>query len=131
MIDSVLETNPWTYNIKDISGEIIIGSIYEKQLLLSKLKVIYYPEPDSCIRDKVKVIDFFDKLKTVPIDLKKLSDLVDEKVVKNTKCDLLNTKVNNFEKITTNLILINQNNAGKQNLGKKQELIKKYLTLEV
>ena len=34
----------------------IIGSFYEKQLLLSILLMSYYPEPDSHIRDKVKAL---------------------------------------------------------------------------
>ena len=37
IIDSVLKTNSWTYKIKDLNGEKIIGSFYEKELLLSKL----------------------------------------------------------------------------------------------
>ena len=38
IIDSVLKTNPWTYKIiKDLKGEKIIGSFYEKELLRSKL----------------------------------------------------------------------------------------------
>ena len=37
IIDSVLKTNPWTYKIKDLNREIIIGSFYEKELLWSKL----------------------------------------------------------------------------------------------
>ena len=37
IIDSVFKTNPWTYKIKDLNGEKIIGSFYEKELLLSKL----------------------------------------------------------------------------------------------
>ena len=28
IIDSVLKTNPWTYKIKDLSGEKIIGKFY-------------------------------------------------------------------------------------------------------
>ena len=49
------------------------------------------------------------KLKTVPIDLKKLSDAVDNDVVKNTKLDTLKT-VNSLEKKipdATTLIHIN------------------------
>ena len=38
-----------------------------------------------------------DKLKTAPIDLKKLSDVMSKEVVKNTKFNKLNTKVNNLE----------------------------------
>ena len=37
IIDSVSKTNPWTYKIKDLNGEKIIGSFCEKKLLLSKL----------------------------------------------------------------------------------------------
>ena len=38
------------------------------------------------------------KLKTVPVDLKKLSDIVDNKIIKNTKFTTLKTKLNNLEK---------------------------------
>ena len=38
------------------------------------------------------------KLKTVPLDLKKFSDVVDNELVKNTKFNTLKTKVNNLEK---------------------------------
>ena len=133
----------------------------------------YYPEPDSHIRDKVKVrkelenatgIDTSDlaakinsialkvegdkldihkltnvptslnnlktkvndldvgKLKTFPVDLKKISDVVDNEVVKNTKCNTLKTKVNNLENKVpeaTTLIYINQFNTDTQNLQKK------------
>ena len=34
LINSVLKTNPWTYKIKDLNGEKVIGSFYEKELLL-------------------------------------------------------------------------------------------------
>ena len=132
----------------------------------------YYPEPNSHIRDKVKVVldlsndatkkkldhatgvdtsdlatkkDFIDlraevdkldiakfvnvstslnnlktkvddldsgKLKTVPVDLKQLSDVVDKKVVKNTKFNTLKTKVNNLKNPdATFLIHINQYNT--------------------
>ena len=36
IIDSVLKTNPWVYTIKNLNGKKIIGSFYEKELLLSK-----------------------------------------------------------------------------------------------
>ena len=55
IIDSVLKTNPWTYKIKDLKGEKIIGSFYEKELLRRILWRSYYSEPDIHIRDKVKV----------------------------------------------------------------------------
>ena len=37
IIDSVLKANPWTYKIKDLNKENIMGRFYEKELLLSKL----------------------------------------------------------------------------------------------
>ena len=37
IIDIVLKTNPWTYKLKNLNGEKIIGSFYEKELLLSVL----------------------------------------------------------------------------------------------
>ena len=37
IISSDFKTNPWTCEIKDLNGEKIIGSLYEKELLLSKL----------------------------------------------------------------------------------------------
>ena len=59
---------------------------------------------------KTKVDDLYvGKLKTVPIDLKKLS--VDNQVVKNTKFSTLKTKVNKLNKKVpdaTTLILKNQ-----------------------
>ena len=55
--------------------------------------------------------------------LKKLSDLADNELVKNTKFNALKTKVNSLEKKildTTKLIHINQYNTDKQNLEKKK-----------
>ena len=70
------------------------------------------------------------KLKTVPIDLKILSDVVANEVVKKTKLNTLKTNANSLEKKipdVTTLIHINQYNTDKQNLEKKMEmLIKKY-----
>ena len=37
IINSVLKTNPWTYRMKDLNGEKIIGSFCEKELLRSIL----------------------------------------------------------------------------------------------
>ena len=56
IINSDLKTNPWTYEIKDLNGEKIIGSLSEKELLLSKLWISCYPEPNSHIREKVGVV---------------------------------------------------------------------------
>ena len=51
-----MKANPWTYKIKDLNGEKIIGSFYEKELLRNILLMSYYPEPDSHMRDKVKSV---------------------------------------------------------------------------
>ena len=72
---------------------------------------------------KVKV-DGLDigKSKTVPVELKKLSGVVANQVVKNTKFSILKTKINSFGKKvpdTTTLIHINQYNIDKQNLEKQ------------
>ena len=60
---------------------------------------------------KAKVNDFdVGKLKAVPVDLKKLSDVVDNEVVKNAKFNTLKAKVNNLERRipdATTLIYIN------------------------
>ena len=62
------------------------------------------------------------KLKTVLVDMKKLSDVVGNVVVENTKFNTLKRKVNSLEeKISdaTILIYINQYNTDKQNLEEK------------
>ena len=62
------------------------------------------------------------KFNNVPVDLKKLSDVVGTEVVKNTIFNTLKTKVNNLDnKIpdATTLIQINQYNTDKKNLEEK------------
>ena len=47
---------------------------------------------------KIEVEDLdVDKLKTFPVDLKELGDVVSKEVVKNSKFNKLNSKVNNLE----------------------------------
>ena len=154
IIDSILKTNLRTYKIKELNGEKIIGTFYEKEFLLSILSMSYYPEPDSHIRTKIKVVlDLLnyvtkkkmlqalihliqllkinllllklkltnqtlinllmlqldnDKLKTVPMDLRKSSGVVDNEGVKNTKFNTLKAKVNNLENKTPGSIHRNQ-----------------------
>ena len=36
-MDSVLKTNPWIYEVKDLNEEKILGSFYEKDFLLNIL----------------------------------------------------------------------------------------------
>ena len=51
---------------------------------------------------KTKVDDLdVGKLKTVPVVLKKISDVVDKQIDKNTKFNTLNMKVNNLEQKTS------------------------------
>ena len=51
--------------------------------------------PTSLNNFKIKVDDLdLNKLKAAPVDLKKIRDLVDNQVVKNTKFNAINTKVN-------------------------------------
>ena len=49
------------------------------------------------LKAKVDALDV-GKLKTVPADLKKISDVVDNEFVKKTKFNILKIKVNNLEK---------------------------------
>ena len=62
------------------------------------------------------------KLKAVPVDLKKLSDLVANEVVKNAKFNTLKKKIKSLEKKipdATTLIHINHYNKDRQKLDKK------------
>ena len=72
----------------------------------------------NTLKTKVDDLDV-GKIKTVPVELKQLSDVVDKQVVKNRKFNTLNTKVNNLEKkgsYASTLIQTNQYNTDKQNL---------------
>ena len=74
------------------------------------------------------------KLSNVPIDLKKLSDAVDNEVVKNTKFNTLKTKVNILEKKipdATTLFPIDQYNTDKQNLQKNVGEVDKKKQMQV
>ena len=79
--------------------------------------------PTSLNNIRTKVEDLHvDKLKPLSVDLKKLSDEVDNVVVKNTKFNTLKTKVNKLDKKLSDaatLIHINQYNTDKQNFEKK------------
>ena len=89
-----------------------------------KLEINVSVNPPTGWNDlKTKIYDLdVGKLKTVPIDLKKLSDMVSKDVVKETVYNKLSTKVNNLEKKipdTFTLIQINQYNTDTHNLEKK------------
>ena len=108
--------------MKDVVGRLDINELVKVSTSLNNLKT--------------KLDDLaVGKLKTVLEDVTKLSDLVDKRVVKNTKFDTLNTKVNNLEKkipSTTTLIYINQYKTDEQILEKKfKDFDKKYQELVV
>ena len=90
-------------------------------------KLVNVPTILNNLKTKVDDLDI-DKLKTVPVDSKNLSDVIDNEVAKDTKFNILMTKVNNFEKEIANgttVIHINQYNTDKQNSEKKiQKLVK-------
>ena len=85
-------------------------------------KLVNVPTSLNNLKTKEDNLDV-GKFKTVSIDLKKLSDVVDN-VIKNTKFNRMKTKVNSLEKKfldATTLIHKNQYNSDKQNLEKKIE----------
>ena len=92
-------------------------------------KLVTVPTNLNNLKTKLEDLDI-GKLKTVLVDFKKLNDVVNNEVVKNSKFNTQNKKGNNLEKKipdTTTLIHINQYKTDKQNLEKNLEmLIKKY-----
>ena len=76
--------------------------------------------PTSLNNFKTKVDDLdFGKLKNFSVFLKQLSDVMDNEVAKNTKFNMLKTKVSNLDKKNpgeTILIDANQYNTDNQNL---------------
>ena len=79
IIDSILKINPWNYKIKDLNGEKIIGSFYEKELLLSILEMSYYPEPDNhfiALKAEIDKLDI-NKLVNVSTSLNNLKTKID------------------------------------------------------
>ena len=63
---------------------------------LDIIKLTNVPTSFTNLKTKADDLDV-GKLKTVPADLKKLSDVVDNEVVKNTKFNKLNTSINRLE----------------------------------
>ena len=96
IVDKINDTVPYTYNLKDLNDEEIIGSFYDRELLTNyatktDLKNITHTDVSSfasktnlsALKPEVDKIDV-DKLKTVPDDLAKLSNVVKNEVVKKT-----------------------------------------------
>ena len=78
-------------------------------------KVANVPTSLNNLKTEVDDLDV-GKLKTVPVGLKRISDVVDNEVVKNKKFNTLKTKINNLETEipdATTLIHINQYNTDK------------------
>ena len=90
-----------------------------------KLDIAKFVNAPTSLNDLKTKVDDLDagKSKTVPVVLKKLSDVVDKHVVKNTKLNTLKVKVNKLDKKildTITLTHINQYNTDKKtNLEKK------------
>ena len=87
------------------------------------IKLVVFPTSLNNLKTKVNNL-VVGELKTLPINLKKLSNVVKNEVVKNTKFNRLNRKVNKLDKkipYMTILIHINVYNTNKQNLEKKIE----------
>ena len=73
-------------------------------------KLVNVPTSLNNLKAKEHYLDV-GKLKTLSVDLKKLSDVVDNQVPKNIRFNKLNTKVNKLDKKildATALICINQ-----------------------
>ena len=81
-------------------------------------KLANVPTSLNNLKTKVRDLDV-GKLKTVAVDLKMVSDVVDNEVVENTKFNTVKRKVNNLDQKvpdTTTLIHRNQYDRNKQNL---------------
>ena len=84
-------------------------------------KLVNFSRSLSNLKTKVDDLDV-DKLKAVPSNLKKISDVVDKEIFNSTKSKTLKTKANNLERKildVTTVIHINQYNTDKQNLEEK------------
>ena len=81
-------------------------------------KLANVPTSLNNLKTKVRDLDV-GKLKTVAVDLKMVSDVVDNEVVENTKFNTVKRKVNNLDqKVSDTITLIhrNQYDRDKQNL---------------
>ena len=65
--------------------------------ILDTNKLVNVPRSLDNLKTKVNDLDV-DKMKIVPVDLKKLSVVVSKEVVKKTVYNKLNTEVNNLRK---------------------------------
>ena len=88
--------NLWNYAAKNLNDTTVIhtSNLADKKDF-AVLKTENVPSGLSNSKTKVDDLDA-DKLKTLPVDLKEISDLVSIEVVKNTKFKKLNTRVNSL-----------------------------------
>ena len=91
---------------------------------VDKLDIIKLTNDPTSLNNLKTKISYSDAgpLITIPVGLKRLSDIVDNELFKNAKFNTLQKKVNILENIipdAATLIHINQSNTDKQNLEKK------------
>ena len=80
----------------------------------------------SDLKTKVDDLDL-GKSNVIPVDSRKVGEVVDNEVVRNTNISTPKTKINNLEKKQipdeTSLIDSNKCNTGKQRLDKKSKIL--------
>ena len=88
--------------------------------------MVSVPISFSHLKTKVDDLDI-GKSEVIPVNLKKVSEVVDNEVVKNQNISTPKTKINNLEKEKNpgeiSLIDSNKCNIGKQRLDKKSEIL--------
>ena len=147
IVNKINDTVPWTYSLKDLNGEEILGSFYDRELQKIKLKCNYkmssqyFPPYGSTNNIKVELnlanyatkgdvknithVDISsyatktnlaalktevdkigtDKLKTVPADLAKSTNVVKNDVVKKTDYNTTVTSIENqIARVTKNTV---------------------------
>ena len=104
----------------DLAAKSFFTALKPKVDELDNYKLTNFPTSLNNLETDVDDLDV-GRLKTVPVGLKKLIDVVENEIVKSTKFNTLKTKIIDLEKKTpdeTTLIRINQYNTDKQNLDK-------------
>ena len=120
IVNKINDTVPYTYNLKNLNDEEIIGSLSSNNIKVELDLTNYATKTDlnnithvdtssfasktnlAALKTEVDEIDI-DKLKTAPTDLAKLTNAVENDLVKKT---VYNTKVTNIEGQIAGLIKI-------------------------
>ena len=79
----------------NLAAKIVFIALKAEVVKLDFNKIVNFSNSLNNLNIKVDDLDV-GKLKTVPLDLKKLSDVVDNEVIKKTKFSTLKATVNNF-----------------------------------